>query len=66
MDEQTIERAVEEARRRYFTALADIGAALRRLCPEHNPTQKRDGKPPWCSRCGRGRLGEPIGKAEVD
>lgn len=60
--DQPADPDLEDARGRYFDALGDIDVALRRLCPQHSVTQKRDGHPPWCSRCGRGRLGTLIGK----
>ena len=54
------DRAV--ARAAVYAALADV--ALRQpldvalgqtvhYCPNHAPTQHRDGKPKWCNACGR-------------
>lgn len=31
--------------------MADAGQSIVH-CPDHRPTQHRDGKPPWCRSCG--------------
>lgn len=36
--------------------------AYNSVCPEHKLVQHRDGKKPWCRKCGRDEMGNVIGR----
>jgi len=49
-DEDTL-KGLRETANTVEKSLQDF---VKKLCPgEHNPTQHRDAKPPWCKACGR-------------
>lgn len=48
---------IEEAREVYTAAFDQLTDVIRRECPNHRPTQHRDGKAPWCPDCGRSTTG---------
>lgn len=47
------EQAINDARNQLVAAEAALTTAILAACPNHFPVQHRDGKPPWCGRCGR-------------
>lgn len=37
------------------------------MCPDHKPVQHRDGKPPWCNKCGLTAHGKvPVSRFEPE
>lgn len=55
--EGLVER-IERVRTLYLAVMVELNEALVAACAGfHIPRQHRDGKPPWCDDCGRGRDG---------
>lgn len=55
--EAEAEKAIENARTHFHRAAHHLKKLVAEACPagpdDHRPQQKRDGKPPWCTNCGR-------------
>lgn len=52
--------ALAQAQELLARAEMQVQDAVREICPEHKPVQRRDRKQPWCKSCGRDALGYPV------